>query len=101
MSPSFLTTTLHAIRYAATGNKIDDFAAIQAATAQDIDAALGTSLFTSGDLKISAASTPPTGWLTCDGSAISRTGFPDLFSAIGTSYGAGDGSSTFNVPDYR
>ena len=37
----------------------------------------------------------------CDGSAVSRTAYASLFAAIGTNYGAGDGSSTFNVPDLR
>lgn len=46
-----------------------------------------------------ARSSAPTGWLNCDGSAISRTGYPDLYSAIGTSYGTGDGSTTFNLPN--
>lgn len=41
----------------------------------------------------------PEGWLLCDGSAVSRNDYADLFAAIGTVYGAGDGSSTFNVPD--
>jgi microcystin-dependent protein len=58
-------------------------------------------LFESGDLKASARATPSTGWLLCDGSAVSRTTFAGLFGAIGTAYGAGDGSSTFNLPDYR
>lgn len=43
----------------------------------------------------------PSGYLLCDGSAVSRTMYPDLFAAIGTTYGAGDGSTTFNVPDYN
>jgi microcystin-dependent protein len=43
----------------------------------------------------------PSGYLLCDGSAVSRTMFPDLFAAIGTTYGSGDGSTTFNVPDYN
>lgn len=46
-----------------------------------------------------AGSTAPQGYLLCDGSAVSRTDYADLFAAIGTVYGAGDGSSTFNVPD--
>ena len=46
-----------------------------------------------------AMSTPPTGWLACDGSAISRSTYADLFTAIGTTWGAGDGSSTFALPD--
>ena len=45
--------------------------------------------------------TVPTGWLECDGSAVSRTTYADLFTAIGTTHGAGDGSTTFNVPDLR
>jgi microcystin-dependent protein len=48
-----------------------------------------------------AMSTPPTGWLKCNGQAVSRTGYAALFSAIGTTYGVGDGSTTFNVPDLR
>ena len=43
--------------------------------------------------------TPPTGWLACDGTAISRTTYADLFNVIGTGWGAGDGSTTFNLPD--
>lgn len=43
----------------------------------------------------------PTGWLECDGSAVSRTTFSDLFNEIGTTYGVGDGSTTFNLPDLR
>lgn len=46
-------------------------------------------------------STIPAGYLLCDGAAVSRTMYPDLFSVIGTTYGAGDGSTTFNVPDYN
>ena len=46
-------------------------------------------------------STEPTGWLFCFGQAVSRTEFADLFAAIGTTYGAGDGSTTFNLPDLR
>jgi microcystin-dependent protein len=43
----------------------------------------------------------PSGWLFCDGSAVSRTTYAALFTAIGTSYGSGNGSTTFNVPDSR
>lgn len=46
-------------------------------------------------------SSAPSGWLPCDGSAVSRSMYPALFDAIGTSYGNGDGSTTFNVPDRR
>jgi len=43
----------------------------------------------------------PSGWDLCDGSAINRTTYSDLFTLIGTTFGAGDGSTTFNVPDMR
>jgi len=46
-------------------------------------------------------STPPTGWLVRDGSAISRTTYADLFAVLGTTYGVGNGSTTFNLPDDR
>ena len=46
-----------------------------------------------------AGATAPTGFLLCDGSAVSRTTYADLFTIIGTTYGAGDGSTTFNLPD--
>lgn len=48
-----------------------------------------------------AGSTAPYGYLVCDGSAISRADYPSLFAALGTSHGSGDGSTTFNLPDYR
>ena len=43
----------------------------------------------------------PTGWLFCDGSAVSRTTYAALFTAIGTTFGIGDNSTTFNLPDFR
>jgi len=54
-----------------------------------------------GDLKITARSTAPSLWLMCNGAAVSRTTYAALFTAIGTTYGTGDGSTTFNVPDLR
>ena len=45
--------------------------------------------------------TAPDGWLLCHGQALSRTEYADLFAVIGTSFGSGDGSTTFNVPDLR
>lgn len=44
---------------------------------------------------------PRTGFLLCDGSAVSRSTYSDLFAKIGTTFGAGDGSTTFNLPDGR
>ena len=45
--------------------------------------------------------TAPSGWLECDGAAVSRSTYSDLFAIIGTIYGAGDGSTTFNLPDLQ
>ncbi len=54
-----------------------------------------------GVIQAFAGSTSPSGWLECDGSAISRTTYADLFAVIGTTFGSGDGSTTFNLPDLR
>ena len=54
-----------------------------------------------GKISMFARSTAPSGYLKCNGAAISRTTYAALFSAIGTTFGAGDGSTTFNIPDLR
>jgi microcystin-dependent protein len=48
-----------------------------------------------------AGATPPSGYLLCQGQAVSRTTYSTLFGAIGTTWGAGDGSTSFNLPDFR
>jgi Phage Tail Collar Domain len=48
-----------------------------------------------------AGAAAPAGWLLCDGSAVSRATYSALFAVIGTTYGAGNGSTTFNLPDLR
>ena len=52
-----------------------------------------------GSIKPFGGSTSPSGWLLCDGTAISRTTYSALFSIISTGFGVGDGSTTFNVPN--
>ena len=54
-----------------------------------------------GTILTFGASTPPSGFLECNGSAISRSTYASLFSILSTTHGAGDGSSTFNIPDLR
>ena len=52
-----------------------------------------------GIVQAFAGATTPEGWLLCDGSAVSRTDYANLYSVIGDTYGAGDGSTTFNLPN--
>lgn len=54
-----------------------------------------------GQLAPLTLATPPDGWLLCDGAAVSRTTYRDLFDAVGTAFGSGDGTTTFNLPDLR
>ena len=54
-----------------------------------------------GSITAFGASSPPSGWLECNGATISRSTYATLFAAISTSFGAGDGSSTFALPDLR
>lgn len=54
-----------------------------------------------GDIKMSIRSDAHAGWLKCDGSAISRSVYTDLFAVIGTNFGVGNGTTTFNLPDSR
>ena len=60
---------------------------------------MGAGLIPAGVIWDFAGATPPTGWLLCDGSVVSRTTYAALFGVIGTAFGAGDGSSTFNLPN--
>ena len=54
-----------------------------------------------GAISYFATATPPSGWLKANGAAVSRSTYPSLFAAIGTMYGPGNGSTTFNLPDLR
>ncbi len=65
----------------------------------DVLAAQGNNTFAPGDMKLISYLTPPVAWLLADGSTVSRVTYADLFLAIGTTYGVGDGSTTFNIPN--
>jgi microcystin-dependent protein len=54
-----------------------------------------------GEILTSASTVTPANFLACDGSAVSRTAYASLFASIGVTHGSGDGSTTFNLPDYR
>ncbi len=60
-----------------------------------------TALNPAGAVIAFAGANVPSGYLVCDGSAVSRTTYANLFAAIGTAWGTGDGSTTFNLPDMR
>lgn len=72
-----------------------------AVTPPKLDAAVAASLVPSGTVQFYASTVAPTGWLKANGAAVSRTAYAALFTAIGTIYGAGDGATTFNLPDLR
>ena len=70
------------------------------ATTEFVRHAVDSSL-PSGAVMYFAMQAAPAGWLKADGSAVSRTQYPALFAAIGTTFGAGNGKTTFNLPDLR
>ena len=72
-----------------------------AVTAAKLDAAAVSVLMPTGSIMPFAGSSAPTGYLLCNDTPISRTTYSALFALIGTTYGAGDGSTTFNIPDLR
>lgn len=70
------------------------------AVATRVQLGLGVAqIIPAGMLAPYAGSAAPTGWLLCDGSAVSRVTYAALFVVISTTYGAGDGSTTFNIPN--
>lgn len=69
-----------------------------AVTAAKLSSGVGTP---AGAVMAFAMNSAPAGWLAADGSNVNRTTYAALFSAIGTTYGAGDGSTTFALPDLR
>ena len=71
------------------------------AFAGDGSALTGVTAVPAGAVVAWTTGSAPTGWLICDGSAVSRSTYSGLFGVISDDYGAGDGSSTFNLPDYR
>jgi microcystin-dependent protein len=62
---------------------------------------LRKAVFPTGFIDAYAGATPPPGWLLCSGAAVSRGTYAALFDVIGTTFGVGDGSTTFNLPDLR
>ena len=67
----------------------------------DLELTVGSSGMPIGSIICYGAASAPSGWLLCDGSVVSRTTYAGLFAVVGTVFGAGDGSTTFQLPDLR
>ena len=80
---------------AVTADKIADGAVTQAKIAASV------TFVHAGAIMAFAMNSVPSGWLAANGQFVSRSGFSALWDAIGTTYGAGDGTTTFNLPDLR
>ena len=98
-------TTVKIANDAVTADKLADNSVLTAnigngqVTAAKLDANLTTQILPSGMIAPYAGDTAPSGWLLCNGAAVSRTTYNGLFSIIGTQYGVGDNSTTFNLPN--
>jgi microcystin-dependent protein len=92
---------------AVTTGKIDASAVTSAKIADntivlgDLATALQAFLVPTGTVSAYAGSTAPTGYLLCDGTAVSRSTYSTLFGVVSTTYGVGDGSTTFNTPNLK
>ena len=84
-----------------TGDPIPATALSGQVASANIDTTVTGFLVPTGAVIPYAGASAPTGWLLCYGQAVSRTTYAALFSAISTTYGVGDGSTTFNLPDLR
>ena len=92
LDPNGMPILQPAVDNAETATFNTAFAAIGSALAEVIPA---------GNVSATARASAPDGWLLCDGQAVSRTTYEVLFTAISTTYGAGNGSTTFNVPNLK
>ena len=103
LAPSNGTVPTEALRLATGGNAtfagpVTTTSSITGGSASVVQKA---GLAPVGSIIAYGSTTVPTGWLACDDSAVSRTTYSVLFAVLGTSYGTGNGSTTFNVPDLR
>jgi len=94
-----MSETPQSLYFPDEGDDFDPSADMQ--KGQESVEALLAIIFPAGSIIATGRAAAPTGFLLCDGSAVSRTDYARLFAAIGTVYGVGDGAKTFNVPDLR
>ena len=83
------------------GTTVGDSSAGLVKDVSDLQTEVAGLALPSGMITPYGGATAPSGWLLCDGTAVSRETYANLFTAIGTAFGSGDGSTTFNVPDMR
>lgn len=109
-SSKIVDATINEDKFQAGSVTTAKFAADSITTVKILDGTLQSNVFAAdaqaaiipaGIMWEFAGSSTPSGWLLCDGSAISRTTYSALFTAISTRYGVGNGSTTFNIPDCR
>jgi microcystin-dependent protein len=84
-----------------TGTPVAPTAAVGTNTTQVATTAFVQAAGLVGEIKMWGTASAPTGYLLCDGTAVSRSTYAALFAIIGTTFGAGDTTTTFNLPDYR
>lgn len=97
-----IATVAQTVNEYSTGHdKVYDVDYINNMSFETEDGGIGGDTLPVGSMIPYGNATPPTNWLLCDGSAVSRTTYAELFAVIGTSYGAGDGSTTFNLPNKK
>lgn len=96
-----MKTTDYVTGSGSNSNKVDHAILADTASAAAGGSALAIKLLPTGMLYPYAGTGAPLGSLLCDGSAVSRTTYANLFSAIGTTWGAGNGSTTFNLPNLK
>lgn len=97
ISPAFTGSPTAPTAPANTANTQIATTAFVSASIAEINASGAQEL--AGSVKLWISATAPDGWALCNGEAVSRTLYPTLFTRIGTTYGAGDGSTTFNLPN--
>lgn len=101
---SSLTSPDHAGQHTDANDAIEALQAKVGVNSSAVTSSLDYKITTgipSGVINMWATTTAPTGWLICDGATVSRTTYAALFAVISTTYGAGDGSTTFNLPSMK
>lgn len=82
-------------------NSLTDFFNLIGIDAANLQDSVLSQLIPTGTVVMYGSLTPPPGWLNCDGAAVSRSAFATLYGIVRTTFGSGDGSTTFNLPNFQ